>query len=137
MGVLSSDTQCALEAILGPGVGGLSSSTVVRLKEISQTEFADWKERGLCDKENVSVWADGTYFHVRCEDARPCILVLVGALADGTKELLISGDKNAVNWHCVCLNTGNMRFSSSAIQGSLLPPKYVIMRSLGLRICVS
>ena len=101
MGVSSSDMQRALEAILGPGARGLSSTTVppgpepadgVRLKQVWQQEFADWNGRDLSGREYVYVWADGIYFNVRCEDARPCILVLVGARADGTKELLAIAD---------------------------------------------
>jgi transposase-like protein len=92
LGVSSSDMTRALEAILGPGARGLSSSTVVRLKEVWQQEFAQWKERDLSNKEYVYLWVDGIYFNVRCEDARPCILVVVGALADGTKELVAIAD---------------------------------------------
>ena len=92
LGVSSSDMQRGLEAILGPGAMGLSSTTVVRLKQVWQQEFADWNGRDLSGKEYVYVWADGIYFNVRCEDARPCILVLVGALADGTKELIAITD---------------------------------------------
>jgi putative transposase len=92
MGVSSSDMQRALEAILGPSARGLSSTTVVRLKEVWQDEFRQWNERDLHGKHYVYVWADGIYFNVRLEDARPCILVLVGALADGTKELLALQD---------------------------------------------
>jgi transposase-like protein len=33
-------------------------------------------------------WADGIYFNVRLTDDRPCVLVLMGALPDGTKELV-------------------------------------------------
>jgi putative transposase len=92
MGVSSSNMQRALEAILGSGACGLSSTTVVRLKEVWQEEFSRWKDRDLSGKHYVYVWADGIYFNVRCEDARPCILVLVGALADGTKELIAIAD---------------------------------------------
>jgi putative transposase len=34
------------------------------------------------------VWADGIYFNIRLSDDRPCVLVLMGALEDGTKELI-------------------------------------------------
>ena len=64
----------------------------MRLKQVWQQEFADWNRRDLSGKEYVCVWADGIYFNVRCEDARPCILVLIGALAGGTKELIAIAD---------------------------------------------
>ena len=36
----------------------------------------------------VYIWADGIYFGVRLEDARQCILVIIGANSEGKKELL-------------------------------------------------
>jgi transposase-like protein len=33
-------------------------------------------------------WADGVYFNVRLDEERTCVLVLIGATEDGTKELL-------------------------------------------------
>ena len=41
------------------------------------------------------VWADGIHFNVRLEDpdnSRQCILVLMGATADGKKELIAITD---------------------------------------------
>jgi transposase-like protein len=34
------------------------------------------------------VWADGVHFNIRLEEDRQCILVLMGATADGKKELI-------------------------------------------------
>jgi putative transposase len=107
MGVSSLDMQRGLEAILGPGAQGLSSTTVVRLKQVWQQECADWNGRDLSGKQYVYVWADGIYFNVRCEDARPCLLVMVGALADGTKELLAIADgerESQCSWSEVLLD---------------------------------
>ena len=92
MGVSTSDMERALEALLGPGARGISASTVVRLKEVWQEEFAQWNSRDLSDKHYVYLWVDGIYFNVRLEEARPCVLVVVGALADGTKELVAIQD---------------------------------------------
>jgi putative transposase len=36
----------------------------------------------------VYVWADGVHFNIRLEEDRQCILVLMGATADGKKELI-------------------------------------------------
>ena len=33
-------------------------------------------------------WADGVYFDIRMESERNCMLVIVGVLSDGTKELV-------------------------------------------------
>jgi transposase-like protein len=40
----------------------------------------------------VYVWADGVYFNVRLEGSRQCILVLMGATAEGKKELIALAD---------------------------------------------
>ena len=92
MGVSTSDMERALEALLGPGARGISASTVVRLKEVWQEEYAQWNSRDLSDKHYVYLWVDGIYFNVRLEEDRPCVLVVVGALADGTKELVAIED---------------------------------------------
>lgn len=92
MGVSTSDMERALEALLGPGARGISASTVVRLKEVWQEEFAQWNSRDLSDKHSVYLWVDGIYFNVRLEEAHPCVLVVVGSLADGTKELVAIQD---------------------------------------------
>ena len=39
-------------------------------------------------KQYVYVWADGVHFNIRLEEDRQCILVLMGATADGKKELI-------------------------------------------------
>ena len=41
----------------------------------------------MSQKRYVYGWADGVYFNVRLEDERTCVLVLVGAAEDGTKEM--------------------------------------------------
>ena len=33
-------------------------------------------------------WSDGVYFNVRLDEKRTCVLVLIGATEDGSKELL-------------------------------------------------
>jgi putative transposase len=33
-------------------------------------------------------WADGVYFNVRLDEERTCVLALIGATEDATKELL-------------------------------------------------
>src|SRR6516165_470708 len=43
---------------------------------------------GLSAKRYVYVWADGIYLQARLEDAKQCILVIIGATPEGKKELL-------------------------------------------------
>jgi transposase-like protein len=100
-GVSTNDFPEALAAILGEGARGLSASTVVRLKESWEKEYEAWRRRDLAGKRYVYFWADGVYFNVRLGDDRPCVLVIVGALADGTKELvaLMDGEReSALSW---------------------------------------
>lgn len=87
-GLSTSDFSGALTALLGQAAPGLSAPTISRLKEVWRLEYEQWRKRNLSDKEYVYVWADGIYFGVRLEDARQCMLVLIGATKDGRKELL-------------------------------------------------
>jgi putative transposase len=87
-GLSSSDFSGALTALLGPAAPGLSAAKICRLKEIWRLEYEQWRGRSLSDKEYAYVWADGIYFGVRLEDARQCMLVIIGAIKEGRKELL-------------------------------------------------
>jgi len=100
-GVSTGDFSQALEAILGPQAAGLSPSNIVRLKEGWQAEYEQWTRRRMEDKHYVYWWADGIYFNVRLEEGRRCILVLMGALEDGTKELVavVDGERESkLSW---------------------------------------
>lgn len=87
-GVSTGDFAEALEAILGPNAPGLSATNIVRLKEVWQQEYDAWSRRDLAGRRYVYWWVDGIHFNVRLEPDRPCILVVMGALEDGTKELV-------------------------------------------------
>ena len=87
-GVSTGDFTEALAAILGPSAAGLSPANIVRLKAGWEQECQQWQERDLSGKQYVYWWADGVYFNVRLTEDRPCILVIMGSLEDGTKELV-------------------------------------------------
>ncbi len=94
-GISTGDFSEALAALLGPQASGLSATNIVRLKACWQEEWKDWSSRSLKDKMYVYIWADGIYFNVRLEDKanqRQCILVLMGATAQGKKELIAITD---------------------------------------------
>jgi putative transposase len=95
-GISSSDFPEAL-ACLGHDGSGLSPTTIVRLKEVWQGEYENFSRRSLAGKRYVYVWADGIYFNLRLSDDRPCVLVLMGATEDGTKELIamIDGERES------------------------------------------
>ena len=89
-GVSSSDFPEALSA-LGHDGSGLSATSVVRMKELWREEWAEWSKRSLLGKRYVYLWADGVYFNIRLADegeGRQCVLVVMGATEDGTKELV-------------------------------------------------
>lgn len=87
-GVSSGDFQEALAALLGPQAKGLSATNIVRLKGEWKKEYETWCERDLSHKHYIYWWVDGVHFNVRLEDERSCILVIMGALEDGRKELI-------------------------------------------------
>jgi transposase-like protein len=91
-GVSTGDFSESLMAILGPEAPGLSASTVVRLKEVWQRDYEAWSKRSLADKRYVYFWVDGIHFNVRLEEGRQCILVVMGATAEGRKELVAIQD---------------------------------------------
>jgi len=91
-GISTGDFSEALEAILGPQAAGLSATNIVRLKEGWKEEHETWAKRDLSDKRYVYWWADGIYFNIRLDAERPCLLILMGALEDGTKELVAVWD---------------------------------------------
>jgi putative transposase len=91
-GISTGDFTEALQAILGPDAPGLSASTITRLKATWEDEYQAWSQRSLEGKRYVYVWADGVYFNIRLEQERQCILVLLGATADGHKELIAVAD---------------------------------------------
>ena len=82
----------ALAALLGRDAPGLSAGTISRLKAVWQDEHAHWEKRSLAGKRYVYLWVDGIHFGVRLEEANQCILVVIGATADGKKELVALTD---------------------------------------------
>ena len=92
-GLSTGDFEEAIPALLGAEAAGFSASTITRLTRVWQEEREGWCKRPLTGKEYVYVWADGVYFGVRLgEDKQLACLVLVGALPDGTKEVIALQD---------------------------------------------
>ncbi len=91
-GISTGDFSEALEAILGPKAVGLSATNIVRLKESWKSDYEAWTGRDLTGQRYVYWWADGIYFNVRLDPERPCLLVIMGTLEDGTKELVAVWD---------------------------------------------
>jgi putative transposase len=91
-GISTGDFNEALQALVGPECPGLSASTITRLLESWRSEYQEWSKRSLKDKNYVYLWVDGVHFNIRLEEDRQCILVLMGATADGRKELIALAD---------------------------------------------
>ena len=106
-GISTGGFSDALQAILGKGVSGLSASTVVRLKASWEAEHRDWEKRSLAEKKYVYIWVDGIYFNIRLEEDSQCILVIIGATADGQKELIAITDgyrESEQTWRAMLLD---------------------------------
>jgi len=87
-GISTGQFEEALVALLGKDAGGLSASTIARLKEAWSEEHARWSERDLSAKRYVYFWVDGIHVQARLEDDAQCLLVIIGATPDGKKELV-------------------------------------------------
>ncbi|MFF9396156.1 IS256 family transposase [Streptomyces griseoluteus] len=90
-GLSSGDFVPALEQFLG-SAAGLSPATVTRLTQQWQADHAAFMDRDLSEVDYVYVWADGIHLNVRLEEAKACVLVLIGVRADGSKELVALKD---------------------------------------------
>jgi putative transposase len=109
-GLSTGDFEGALAALLGKDAPGLSASTIARLKEVWLDEHEHWRKRDLSARRYVYVWADGIYLQARLEDAKQCILVLIGATPEGKKELLGFTDgarESAQDWRELLLDLKN------------------------------
>ena len=120
-GVSTGDFAEALTALLGAPAEGLSSSTISRLKSKWSEEHQQWQQRSLTDKRYVYVWADGIYCNLRNEDARQCLLVVIGVTDNGVKERLgleAGFRESELNWKALLLRLQD--------QGLQEPPKLAI-----------
>ena len=86
-GLSEGDFDLALRGLLGEKAP-LSASTVARLKERWNGELSEWRGRRLDDHEVVYVWVDGVYVKAGLEREKAAVLVVIGALSDGSKTVL-------------------------------------------------
>ena len=79
----------------------VEAATIVRLKQVWQREYGTWRQRDLSTSRYVYWRVDGIYFNVRLDTDRQCLLVIIGARPDRTKELLAIDDgfrESADSW---------------------------------------
>jgi transposase-like protein len=86
-GLAQGDFERALRGLLGEGAP-LSPSSIERLRAKWQLEYEAWRSRRLDDRELVYGWADGIYVKAGLEREKAGLLVVVGAMRDGRKEVL-------------------------------------------------
>src|SRR5262249_15024227 len=106
-GISTGDFEDALIALLGRDAGGLSASTIGRLKEAWCEEHARWSKRDLSAKRYIYFWVDGIHVQARLEDTAQCLLIIIGATPEGRKELvgLIDGVReSAQSWRELLLD---------------------------------
>src|SRR5271163_4863286 len=87
-GISTGDFREALAALLGKDAPNLSAAVIGRLKSEWDDEYRRWQKRDLSARSFVYVWADGVYLQARMEPQAECMLVLIGATAEGKKELI-------------------------------------------------
>jgi putative transposase len=106
-GISTGEFEEALTALLGKDAGGLSASTISRLKDAWSEEHARWSKRDLSIKSYVYFWVDGIHVQARLEDDAQCLLVIIGATPEGKKELVGLSDgvrESAQSWKCLLLD---------------------------------
>lgn len=86
-GLAEGDFELAMRGLLGEKAP-LSKATMRRLREGWTQDFEAWGRRSLKDREVVYAWADGIYVKAGLERDKAALLVVIGALRDGTKEVL-------------------------------------------------
>ena len=86
-GLSEGDFELALRGLLGEGAP-LSKASIRRLRGVWTTHYEEWATRSLADREVVYVWADGIYVKAGLERDKAALLVVMGAMRDGTKEVL-------------------------------------------------
>jgi len=106
-GISTGDFSEALASLLGEDAKGISAGTISRLKQTWIQEHDVWRQRDLSSQRYVYIWADGIYFNIRGDEARQCILVIIGVTAQGNKEFLAIDDgyrESAQSWNEVLEN---------------------------------
>jgi putative transposase len=86
-GLAQGDFELALRGLLGDGAP-LSAKSIERLRAKFEAEYERWKTRPLDDRELVYAWADGIYVRAGLEQEKAALLVIIGAMRDGRKEVL-------------------------------------------------
>jgi transposase-like protein len=115
-GVSSTRISDVLSQLVGKPVS-FSPGSLNRLKEEWEQEYEKWNRRDLSGKRYVYWWVDGIYFSVRLSDEKSCVLVIIGATADGQKELVamdVGYRESELKWHDILLDLKQRGLSDGA-----------------------
>ena len=59
------------------------------MKQIWLEEHKAWNKRDMSLSQYAYIWADGIHFNIRLDERSSlCVLVIMGATKEGTKELV-------------------------------------------------
>ena len=100
-GISTGKMMPALKALFGEQIKGMSPTTVSRLKSVWVQQHQEWSKRDLSKEHYCYLWCDGIHFTTRFDDDRLCVLVVIGARRDGTKELVAVSSgyrENEAHW---------------------------------------
>jgi hypothetical protein len=81
-------TWLAKRENVGAEAPNLSPTVISRLTAEWREEYTHWQKRDLSARHYVYAWADGVYLQARMEEHTDCMLVLLGAMPEGKKELI-------------------------------------------------
>jgi transposase-like protein len=106
-GISTGDFKEVLSALLGEEAHKASPGVISRLKSIWEDEYNAWHKRDLSLKQYVYWWVDGIYLQARMEDAKDCVLVIMGVTEQGKKELIAIEDgfrESKASWAALIAN---------------------------------
>ncbi len=86
-GLASGDFELALRGLLGEGAP-LSASSLLRLKEKWEVEYEQWKTEPMEEEKVAYLWADGIHVKAGIGKEKAALLVVIGAMRDGSKRFL-------------------------------------------------
>ena len=86
-GLASGDFELALRGLLGAGAP-LSASSLQRLKEKWAVEYEQWQGTPIEESQLAYLWADGIYVKAGLGKEKTALLVVIGAMQDGSKRVL-------------------------------------------------
>ena len=92
-GISTGDMREALTVLLGDRGQGSEPERRLPPEERMGAEYGGWMKRDLSASRYVYWWVDGIHTGLRQEnDARQCLLVIIGVTPEGKKELVTIGD---------------------------------------------